>query len=438
MDHEMSLLKFTAPTRSSAVLASLLACALFAVRPAHGSGFQIPNQSLKAIGSAGANIAYTIGPDAAYYNPANMGFLEDRWQLETSLTVLWLPEISYTDNRSPLLDGSSDFEVFYLPQVHLASKDYNNFRFGFALTYPYGLAKSWDQPYPGATAEKFSLFTVEANPSVSYLVSERFSIAAGVRMVYADGEVKSGVTNPPFAAIAPLTDLHRDIDDADDFRLGYNLAATYRPTDQWRLAATYRSKVDLELEGDATLIALAGGFPIAGYDGPGTLDLTLPAVFSLATSYSFGELTLEVAWSRTFWSDIEELDFQYDQSLLGTAFDAFDRPVVKDWNDTDALRFGLTYQLSEQLLGTLGFAIDNTPVPERTLGFELPDSDAYMYGAGIQFSPDDRWTLGISYMYYHTTSRSVTNGPVAGLPGIDGSFDDGGAHAVTVGVVTVF
>jgi long-chain fatty acid transport protein len=366
-----------------------------------------------------------------------MSFLEDRYQLETSLTTLWLPEIEYEDNRSPLLDGSSDDELFFLPQVHLASKNYQNFRFGFALTYPYGLAKSWDQPYPAATTNHFSLFVVEANPTLSYSVTKGFSVAAGIRGVYSKGEVENGATNPPFTSMSPLTSLDRDME-ADDTSLGYNLAASYKPIPAWRLAATYRSKVDLDLEGDAALSALAGDLPVASYDGSGELSLTLPAVFSLATSYSFSDLTLEIAWSRTFWSDIEELDFRYEQSFLGTVFDGFDRSLVKNWDDTDALRFGVTYQLTERFLTTLGFAIDQTPVPKDTLGFELPDSDAFMYGAGLQYKQSDRFRLGISYMYYHTTSRAVTNGSVAGLPGIDGNFDEGGAHAVTVGVITSF
>jgi long-chain fatty acid transport protein len=403
----------------------------------YSAGFQIPNQSLRAIGIAGANIAYTPGPDSAYYNPANMNYLDDRWVVEASLTTLWLPEITYQDNRSTFFDGSSDLEIFFMPQVHLVSKNYNDFRFGFSLTYPYGLAKSWDQAYPAATAHKFSLFVAEANPTLSYAVTEKLSVAAGVRVIYSKGEVENGVTNPPFNVIAPLTTVKRDMD-SDDVALGYNLAATFRPTRQWRLAATYRSEVDLELEGDASLIALAGQVPIAGYVGSGELPLTLPPVLSLATSYSFKDLTLEVAWSRTFWSDIQELDFAYNQSYLGTIFDGFDRPLIKNWDDSDALRFGITYQLTERLTTTLGFAIDNTPIPDETVGFELPDSDAYMYGLGFQFKKCDRLSMGISYMYYHTTSRAVSSQSVAGVPGIEGNFTDGGAHAVTVGIITSF
>ena len=102
----------------------------------HGAAFQIPNQSLSAVGLAGAHVAYTPGPDAAYYNPANMGYLDDSWQVEASLTLLYLPSIDYQDNRSPALDGESASELFYLPQLHLTSKGYNAFRFGFSPHLP--------------------------------------------------------------------------------------------------------------------------------------------------------------------------------------------------------------------------------------------------------------------------------------------------------------
>lgn len=405
---------------------------------AHGAGFQIPNQSLRAVGIAGAGIAYTPGPDSAYYNPANMSYLEDKLAVEASLTTLALPSVKYTDNRSPLLDGSSDSELFFLPQFHIASRQFNDFNLGFSLTYPYGLTKGWKQPYPAATVSQFSLLVVEANPSLAYSLSDQLSIAGGIRAIYSKGEVQSSVTNPPFSALTPLDSLNRDLD-GDDYKAGYNLAATFRPSQELRFAATYRSRVNLELEGDAELSALAGQMPVAGYTGSSQLELPLPAVLSLATAYTLGNVTVEFVWNRTFWSAVKELDFEYDQSFSGTAFDGFDRPLPKNWDDSNAFRLGITYEVTTSFTTTFGFAIDKTPVEEDTLGFELPDSDAYMYCLGFQYKYSENLTLGLSYMYHHTTSRSVTGQSVGGgLPGIDGTFSDGGAHAVNVGVIAYF
>ncbi|MGB3226100.1 MAG: outer membrane protein transport protein, partial [Desulforhopalus sp.] len=322
----------------------------------YASGFQIPNQSVTAVGIAGAHIASTPGPDSSYYNPANMAFLNDTWQMEASLTSLYLPSIDYTDNRSPILDGSSDSELFFLPLIHLSSKDYHDFRFGFSLTYPFGLAKNWDQPFPATMSEEFSLIVIEANPTVSYTVFDNFSVGGGIRFLYGDGEVKNRVTSP-------LTLFSREME-GDDIGVGYNLAATLKPTEEWAIAITYRSKVKLKLEGDASLQALVAQSTIDSYLGSGDLDVNLPAIFSLATSYSFEKLTLEIAWNRTFWSSFRELDFEYNQSLLGTIFDAFDRPLAKNWNDSDAIRLGATIALTEKLTTTLGFAYDQSPVPE--------------------------------------------------------------------------
>lgn len=135
--------------------------------------------------------------------------------------------------------------------------------------------------------------------------------------------------NLPFAALNSLAKLDRDIS-ANDLVAGYNLAAMYRPLPQWHLAATYRSRIDLGLAGDASLIALAGPFPVGAYQGGGKFPITVPAVLSLATSYSVASLTVEIAGSRTFWSQIRELDFHYDQFFPGTVFDAFDLPVNND------------------------------------------------------------------------------------------------------------
>ena len=404
---------------------SVLTCTVFlsVAQVAFGAGYQIPNQSNRAVGIAGANVAFTTGPDASYYNPANMSFLDDAWMLETSLTFLHLPSVEYTDNRSPLFDGSSESEMFYLPQIHLTSKDMSNFRFGFSLIYPYGLSKRWDDAYPAATAKEFSLDVIEANPTFSYQIGETFSFGGGARFIYSEGKVENGVPG-----------LSREVE-GDDFQLGYNIAATYRPVKQWRLAATYRSEVTLDLEGDGEMLAAVGQVPVASYDDTSSVEIVLPAVFSLATSYTVADVTMEITWNRTFWSAVKNFDFEYEQSFLGTPFDGFDRPLTKNWEDSDALRFGITWAVLDAVDATFGFAIDETPVQENSLGFELPDSDAYMYSTGLQYAYSETLSLGLSYMYHHTTNLSVSGDPVAGLPAIDGTFKGGGAHAVNFGAV---
>ncbi|WKW17271.1 hypothetical protein IXZ16_08735 [Campylobacter fetus subsp. fetus] len=44
---------------------------------ANAAGYKIPEQSSDAVALSASNIAYSFGPDAAYYNPANMMYFED-------------------------------------------------------------------------------------------------------------------------------------------------------------------------------------------------------------------------------------------------------------------------------------------------------------------------------------------------------------------------
>lgn len=396
---------------------------------AYASGFRITNQSLGAVGLSGAHIAYTPGPDASYYNPANMVLQPDQWRVETSLTLLDLPAITYNDNRSPLLNGDSETELFFMPLIHAVSPQYGRLRFGFSLTYPYGLAKQWSQPYPSGFAEKFSLITVEANPTVAVYINDWLSIGGGVSCIYGKGEVENTLRSPYFP-LGGLTSLDHSAE-ATDTQLGYNLALTLRPTERWNIAATYRSEVQLDLTGDGQIWATPN--VVTPYIGGTALGLTLPAVFSIATSHTWDKLTVELGWDRTFWSSFKTLDFEYDADLSASPFATFDTAISKNWKDTNAYRLGLTYDWNETWTTTLGFTYDETPVPDATLGFELPDTDATVYCAGIRYRASKATEIGLSYMYHRTRTRTVSNDQ-----GVDGTFTDGGAHAVTIGLITTF
>ncbi|MNN79241.1 hypothetical protein D3C81_1958670 [compost metagenome] len=72
-------------------------------------------------------------------------------------------------------------------------------------------------------------------------------------------------------------------------------------------------------------------------------------------------------------------------------------------------------------------ATDKNPAPDRNLGFELPDSDAMIYAAGMRYSYSDRITVGASVLYDAKDKRTVQNDVV------NGTFRDGSATLVTLG-----
>ncbi|HHD64436.1 MAG TPA: aromatic hydrocarbon degradation protein [Desulfobulbaceae bacterium] len=387
---------------------------------AYGSGYRIPEQSVDSVAKAGANVAYTTGADASYYNPANMSWLEDRGYLEGNLEWIHLKSITYNDNRTSQFNGESEKEDFVLPTFFAVSPDYHNFRVGLSLTYPGGLSKQWPQPYPRTFAEEFTLKVYEFGASAAYKINDMFSFGAGVRTIYADATVRSA------GMVAPGVTASRYMD-GDTWEWGYNLALSARPTSAMNLSATYRSKVDLDLEGDARLATSAGP---GMYNGVGAVSVPLPAVLSLAGSYTFfDQLTVELEYERTYWSDYEKLDFVYPAPLVNPVLNmAFDQPKSKSWDDSDTYRIGLTYDTKKSFILMAGFAYDKTPIPDSTLGFDLPDSDAYLYSFGVRYEATDQLDLGFGYLYDDKDDRSAVNGIT------HGEYSGSGAHVVTFGV----
>jgi long-chain fatty acid transport protein len=396
---------------------------MLAAGPAFASGYRIPEQSTNSVALSNAYVANTPGADASYYNPANMSWLEDGWHSELSLTYINLASIEYTDINSSARSGGSRTENFALPEFHLVSPLYNNFRLGLSLVYPYGLSKRWEAPYPRMTSEEFTLKTYELNPNLSYQVTNTFSVAAGVRAIYSEGKVKSTDT------LGTLGLARRDLEgSATDY--GYNLAATYKPVSNLSLAATYRSKVNLEIEGDATLGI--GGATVYN-NRYAEVMVPAPAVLTLAAAYTFDATTVEFTYDKTYWSAYDKLDFNYDVSLLtinATLYSLFDAPGTKNWSNTDAFRLGLTHKLNTRWTVMAGFAIDKNPIPDETLGFELPDSDATIYSVGARYQVTDTLQVGAAYLYDDKENRTVASS----VPKPNGTFDNAAAHLLNIGL----
>ena len=381
------------------------------------SGWRIPEQSMASMATAGAYVAHAKGADASYFNPANMSFNKDKYQLEADLNYIHLGGIKYTDNDDATKNATSKSENFFVPTLFLSSKEYNGLRFGANVVVPGGLSKRWDAPYEQAYAKEFTLKIVEFNPVVSYKILPNLSVAGGVRIIYSDGVVKNDLSIRSSGTTREM--------EGEAWEFGYNLALAYKPTKASNISFTYRSNVDIKEEGNAK-IYLSG---VKTYDGGADVTVPLPAVLSAAISYEFDtKTTLEVEYDRTFWSKYKKLDFNYDGTIPAILQSSFDDPKTKNWEDSDAIRLSVAQELDEYTL-MAGFAYDKTPVPSDKVSFELPDSDAYIFSLGAQYKIDDAQTIGFGYLYDTKKDRDVVNAE----GGVNGKFSNISAHLVSIG-----
>ena len=397
-------------------------------------GYKIPEQSLNSMALGAAYVAHTMGADTSYYNPANMAFMADKQYIEGGITLAVLPKNTYT--LVAPFSGESEEENLVIPNFHYVSNAMGDFRWGVSLVAPGGLTKRWNTPVQKASAEEFTLKIIELNPTISYKVNDNFSIGGGIRIIYSEGVVKSDSTDAFNAGVPGVTaPVSRDMT-GDTVEFGYNLAVAYKPTKDINMAVTYRSKIDLNEEGNA-LLTLNGA---TVYDGKASVSVPLPAALNIAISKTWEDtFTLEFNYERTFWSAYKELDFEYGGANIFPLTTTFDDPIARDWKDTNTFRLGATIQMNNKFTVMMGFAIDETPVPTKTIGFELPDSDAKIFSMGFRYQQTENLSWGVAFLYDSKDPIALTAGQQDNaVLNNGGSFGGGGAYLTTIGMAYEF
>ena len=389
------------------LLPLVFSCAVYA------GGYKIPETSLNAIGLSAATVAHSHGADSAYYNPANMAFMKNEQSVEADMIYIGLDPVRYKSNDGTV-DINAERESFILPSFNYVSHKLGNARVGLSVVVPGGLSKRWNDSPAKEKAKEFTLEVVEINPSVAFSVTSKFAVAFGLRLVNTTGIVKSN------AAVA------RDMTGSTT-NVGYNIALAYKPTKALEIGLTYRSNVNLTVNGSAKLYDPVG----LAYDGGANVTVPLPATLNAALAYTFtSNTTVEFVYERVNWSAYKTLDFNYAGNV-GALQPYFDDPIIKDWKDISAYRLGITQQMQKYTF-LAGAVVDESPVPNKSLSFELPDSNSISVSGGVRYQYSKKINVGMSALYSMRDSRNVINNDV------NGEFSNSNVLILSAGVAYKF
>jgi len=390
-------------------------------------GYKIPETSLNGVALSAANIAHNKSADAAYYNPANMVFMANENHVEADLMYIGLSEINFKGSGALAgVDIDSKKEHFVVPSLHYVSGDVSGARFGVSVVVPGGLSKRWDDEPASKSAKEFTLETIEINPTIALPIGKKVGVAIGFRLVHSSGVVNA---IPSSNTTYPIS---QDME-GDSFDFGYNLALAYKPIKELEFGLTYRSQIDLTEDGSADLVytetPLTPSPPYpASFSGNygATLTVPLPASLSLAAAYTLPtKTTIEFVYERNYWSAYEEINFNFDDPYAEGVFGTAD---PKNWNDTNTFRLGVTQELDKITL-MAGMVYDETPVPDESIGFELPDSDSVSVSFGGRYQINEKMDFGLSALYSLRKDRTVNSDA-----GTIGEFTNATALLISAGM----
>lgn len=400
--------------RCLATICLILACSC----SAFASGFSIYEASVRANGLLGAFSAYADHVSTIYYNPAGLAGLEGV-RISGGATII-APRSTF---RGPLPYSNTEYEMkdqnFLVPNFFGSYQITERFTAGIGVYAPFGLGTKWPSEWPGSeTSIETSLETLFVNPAVGYTLPDfglgTVKVGAGL-MIAAHGKVKLTRRIKDFAVEDNIFALDGELEEP---AYGFNAGLLLEPSEKLSLGFTYRSKVEVTFEGTADFNNLPeSAFP-SGVSGSTTIEL--PSSWVAAVNYHIMDnLTAEVDYVRWGWSSYDELTINFDEAIATTPSNPSGTTSLtseRDYKNNWQIRTGLEYSDFgvDGLTVRGGIAYDKNPIPDRTLDSTLPDSDRWLFSAGLSYMLTDYLAVDASYIFIRAEQRrntTSTEGP---------------------------
>lgn len=385
------------------------------VGTAAASGFEIREQSAKAMGSALAG-ASAGAEDVSYmaYNPAALGRLPST-QITGNLSYID-PEFELkraqasTALGTPIRGSAPEGDV-NAPVPALAAKWRLNeaIDVGIGVFSFWGLKTDYNRAWIGRYhAVDTNLTTLAINPVLAFKPTPKLSFGGGLIAQYADARLTNAIDFGTIGAAQGVPGASPGKQDGfarvsgDDWGFGFNLGALYELTPSTRVGIAYRSKVEHTIKGRANFTrdqagvanvlgaALGGAFT----DTSGKADLTTPATARLGVLHEVTErlsVMAEVQW--TDWSEFDRLVVEFGDNTPDSVTD-------NAWKDTWFASIGASYRLTDRWRLRGGLAYDQTPLPDpRHRTPRIPGSDRKWLALGATYAPFDGFDITGSWIH---------------------------------------
>ena len=394
-------------------IAVAIASASLVASQAFASGFQVREQSAKTLANALSNAA-AGAEDVSFmaYNPAALGNIDGN---QFAVGVAYIDaDFELKDAEASSATGA-DYdnggsrqggESAVVPSFAVKTQASERIDLGLAIFSPYGLSTEYDEDWIGRYhAIETELATIDIQPTLNFRVTERWSVAAGLIAEYGDATISNAIDLGGLGAQASLLpasaagqfDGKAEVN-GDDWGYGYTLGTLFQVTDRTRLGLSYRSEIDLTLDGEVEYSSdnATGQTVLANSgleDGGGTADISTPANANVGVFHQLTpRLALMANASWTDWSSFEELKVEFDSGG--------DSTTSENWEDSWAYSVGANYALTDQWLLRAGAGYDETPVPSAEYRTpRVPDADRTWATLGATYQVNDK--LGVTAGYMH-------------------------------------
>jgi len=226
-----------------------LIMALLATQSALAAGFYISEVGTPlSLGTAGAaNPTNNIGADSSWANPAGMTGL-DKSKFLGGLQVV-APNVRFDSSVATAggSDGGNAGNAVPIPSFFYVNTVTDKLRLGFSVAGIIGGGVDYGDRFVGRYSTTLAeLGAVGMSPAIAYKFNDRFSLGAGVSIIYTRFDQDIAINQ----SIVGASDGQLKIVKADDWGYQPYVGMTWNMTKRAMLGFVYRAEMDVELEGD--------------------------------------------------------------------------------------------------------------------------------------------------------------------------------------------
>lgn len=178
------------PNHNSMKKILLLLASAASILTATAEGYQVNNFSARQAGMANVGVAMKLGSESLYFNPAAAAHQQSKFDISLGatgvLSYVTASELPTLENGyAPSLREKSDNKMSTPLHVYFNYKPTERLALGVGFYTPDGSSVNWGDDWSGAhLVQKINLAAFTVQPTLSYRISERLSIGAGLMIAW--------------------------------------------------------------------------------------------------------------------------------------------------------------------------------------------------------------------------------------------------------------
>ena len=441
--------------RPSAVRFAALALAMLALPASRATaqGYGVYEHDACTMARAGTGVASPCNASAIFFNPAGIvspSYSGTKWNISVGATSIGA-DFAFIDGLTGSETPSSGGSVL-VPNAHITMQLNNRWAFGLGVFAPYGLVSEWPTTFDGRfLGYRSELKSIYIQPTAAWQVKPWLRVGAGFDYIRTTVSLKQRVdlstqrtsaTGPTFGqlGIPEFTDFADAELSGGSWSAAAHFGVLLTPTDRVSIGLRYLTRGRADIQGEATFsqvptgIILGAGSPICNPPGlPAQCPANTPLDSVLAPQFR-GNGPLQTQHASTSVPLPDQLvvgtavqvhpkvkllfDFQWVnwskfQQLNLTFARLPQRTLWEDYMDTQAIRFGVEWNVTDKITARGGALAHSGAAPDQTRTPLLPEAERteQTLGLGFRFSTHGRIDIAYQRIQQATKVGRVVDAP---------------------------